>query len=310
MTFPPQLFEAAVLSVRGKPAIAGHDCSPSLQSILKSFEGEGKGDRVMLLALLQAKKAEDEVRLLSFVTLSADASFQQRLAALSYALAVQYLSIAAANQEASAQMPPPPPVVAARGLFLAYSLSHNNVLTNDWTESISSASSATSSSRRSGRSSFSDAESVATTVSVKSRKRKASTPIDNEAPSHSSVMSALRDKILARSPDAETSAPLPPVTNCASTPKRRKTATSPRPSAEASAPLPTLPTLPPRQEVTSRSTYHLPLSTALPIKEKAPSSGPSESEKFRASLNLLNIAAERESMRSQWQTSDVRGQAV
>ena len=53
----------AAEAVRGKPSKlgAGHDCSPSLSSIVESFKREGNEDRAMLLALLQAKKAEDEV---------------------------------------------------------------------------------------------------------------------------------------------------------------------------------------------------------------------------------------------------------
>lgn len=102
------LTQLATEAVRGKSTKlgAGHDCSPSLSSIVESFKREGNQDRAMLLALLQAKKAEDEVSSSTKASLNLlTISVLQRLTALSYALAVQALSIAAARQGFNAEMP-------------------------------------------------------------------------------------------------------------------------------------------------------------------------------------------------------------
>lgn len=190
-------------------------------------------------------------------------------------------------------------------------------------ERMPSTGSSVVSSRQSDRSSPSDNESVATTVSSgpeksssrqakpSSRKRKlSSVPVpDSTPPCHATVMSALRDKLSARSPGSASQ----PLQSPAQPPVKRQRAASnlSNRSVEATS-SPRL--LPQESNSAPRRLYTLPLSQGFTaLKPPAVATGPTESEKFRASLNLLNIAAERDSMRETvagtlWQTSDVRGE--
>lgn len=175
------------------------------------------------------------------------------------------------------------------------------------------------SSRQSDRSSPSDNESIATTVSSgpektssrqakpSSRKRKLSLPVPVATPPcHATVMSALREKLSARSPGSASQS-LPSSSSQPPTKRQRAISNLSQQSVDTAP----SPRLLPQEDSASRRLYALPLSQGFaPLQAAA---GPTESEKFRASLNLLNIAAERDSMRetlagTSWQTSDVRGE--
>jgi len=61
MNTMPDYQAIAAEAVRGKPSsLSGHLTTPSFDSIIESFKRQGQNDREMLIALLNAKKAEDE----------------------------------------------------------------------------------------------------------------------------------------------------------------------------------------------------------------------------------------------------------